>query len=523
MVCFAATFLMGAADARAQQARRPPNIILILADDMGYSDIGPYGSEIPTPNLDRLAREGTRFSRFYNAGRCVPTRAALMTGLYQHQAGMGHMVEDFGHPSYRGFLNRRSLTIAEALRPAGYQSYAVGKWHLGNRRGHWPLDRGFDRFYGLPGGGGVYFKSSLERRKLQVVLDSSVVTPPAEWYSTDAFTDHAVEFIREAQRSRAPFFLYLAHVAPHFPLQAPEADVEPERLRYRRGWDEVRRDRFQRLKEQRLIPPKSAMSPRDLQVPAWEKTFGKNEWALKMAVYAAMIKRMDHGIGRVLETLDSLGIAENTLVLFLSDNGGSAEHMDLGRPGAPPGHPDSYTTYDRPWANVSNTPFRQFKQWVHEGGIATPLIVRWPGVVPAGVVTDETGHVMDLMPTFLEMANARYPERLNGVELIPLQGRSLMPILRGGSRSGEEPIFWEHEGNRAVRWGRWKLVAENDGEWEVYDLENDPTELHNLAGEQPKRVAELTQLYAGWTRRANVLPWDEVQAIQQRNTGKERR
>lgn len=512
--CAAALFAAGCATSRAAPPDVPtsPNIVVILADDMGYSDIGSYGGEVPTPNLDRLAAEGTRFTQFYNSGRCVPTRASLLTGLYSHQVGLGHMTADFGHDSYRGALNRRGITLAEALKPAGYRSYAVGKWHLGSARGQWPLDRGFDRFYGLPEGGGVYFWPPFRERN--VVLDSTVVEPQAGWYSTDAFNDYAVRFIREAHRTGAPFFLYLAHIAPHFPMQAPAEDIARHRGRYLQGWDAVRRARYQRLLEQGVADSSWKLSPRAPGAPAWESVADKDEWDLKMAVYAAIVERMDRGIGDLLATLDSLGISDETLVIFLSDNGASAEHLDEGDPSAPPGSPRSFTTYDLPWANVSNTPFRGFKSSVHQGGIATPMIARWPGVIPRGRIDRESvGHVIDLMPTLLEVAGATYPARHLGAELAPLPGRSLLPPLLRRASTGPRLLFWEHEGNRAVRSGDWKLVASHREPWQLYDLRSDPTELRDLAAAQPARAAQMEALYLEWAESAGALPWDEVQQI----------
>ncbi|MPY88735.1 MAG: sulfatase-like hydrolase/transferase [Luteitalea sp.] len=491
---------------------RRPNIILILADDMGYSDLGSYGSEIVTPNLDRLASEGLRFRQFYNTARCSPTRASLLMGRYPHEVGVGHLTEDFGHPSYQGYLSERGSTIPEALKSFGYRSYAVGKWHVGDERGHWPLDRGFDRFYGIPAGGGVYFWPPLLDR--QLVLDASVITPPDGWYSTDAFNDQAVSFIREAHQAGQPFFLYLPHIAPHFPLQAPEHDIARYRERYREGWDVLRARRHRRLLEEGLIDDVWKLPPRDPEAPPWEevKEKEKKQWVEKMAVYAATIDRMDQGIGRVLNVLDELSIAEHTMVLFLSDNGAEAGHVDRGRPGAPPGHPDSFMSYDLPWANLSNTPFRRFKTWVHEGGIASPLIVRWPEVISAGSITHEVGHVIDLMPTFLEVAG-RSAKWHNSRQQVPLDGRSLLPVLQGGSRGAPQPLFWEHEGNRAVRDGRWKAVAARGGTWELYDLQRDPTEMVDLAAQHPERVRQLTHRYEGWAARVGVLPWEEVQRL----------
>lgn len=508
-----APLLAACTSARTVPATPPsparPNVVVILADDMGYSDLGGYGGEIATPNLDRLARDGTRFVRFYNAGRCSPSRAALLTGLYPHQAGVGHLTEDSGHPAYRGHLSGRSVTLPEALRTTGYRSYAVGKWHLGDGPGQGPRDRGFDRFYGLTGGGGVYFWPPMLDRRL--VLDGDTVKPPAGWYSTDAFSDQAARFVRESHDARRPFFLYLAYVAPHFPLQAPAEDVARYRGRYLRGWDALRRGRFARQLRSGLIDTNWRLSPRAPEVPAWNGVADPPAWDAKMAVYAAAVERMDQGVGRVLDTLAALGIERNTLVLFLSDNGGEAAHEERSRPGAVAGSDTSFISYDPPWANLSNVPFRRFKAWTHEGAIVTPLIARWPGVIPAGRTTGEVGHVIDLLPTILDAA--RVPERRPGAATLPPAGRSLWPVLRGGTRAGVDTLFWEHEGHRAVRRGPWKLVAARGGPWELYDLQRDPTELDDLAARQPARVDTLARLHAGWARRVGALSWDSVQVL----------
>ncbi len=496
-------------DRPSQPAR--PNIVVILADDMGYSDIGSYGGEIPTPNLDRMASGGLRFANFYNTARCCPTRASLLTGLYSHQAGIGHMTEDFGHPSYRGYLNDRSLTLAEALRSAGYGTYMVGKWHVGGERGQWPLDRGFDRFYGIPAGGGVYFWPGRVDR--EVVLDTTVVTPGEGWYSTDAFSDYATRFIEEGSRSGKPFFLYLAYIAPHFPLQAPEEDVKRFEGTYSNGWDELRRARFERQKEMGLLPLTAKLSERDPDSRPWADASDKKGWDRKMAVYAAMMHRMDEGIGRVLGKLDELGIDDNTLVVFLSDNGGSAETVDRSAPGALPGHPDSFVSYGLPWANLSNTPYRRYKMVVQEGGIVTPFIAYWPGTIRPGGITRQVGHVIDLMPTVLDLAGITYPDERNGETLVPLEGRSLLDAFRGEPAASRGPFFWEHEGNRAVRVGDWKLVASQGEAWELYDLASDPTEMHDLAGRRPEKVAELAAVYAGWAERVGALPWEDVRKL----------
>lgn len=490
----------------AHAAPKSPNIVIIMADDMGFSDIGCYGSEIATPNLDRLAANGLRFTQFYNTARCCPTRASLLTGLYSHQAGVGHMVGNLGTPAYQGYLNDRCVTIAEALKPGGYRTLMVGKWHVGENRPHWPTDRGFDRYFGLISGGTNYFRLDPGR---QMALDDKPFTPEGNnFYITDAFTDYAVLYIQEHGRQPQPFFLYVAYTAPHWPLHALPDDIAKYRGKYRDGWDALRQKRHQRMKELGIVDAQWAMTPRDASAPAWEDVKDKDARDLKMAVYAAQIDRMDQGIGKILNALKEVGAEENTLVMFLADNGGCAEEINRGTPDAPAGTRDSFLSYGLPWANASNTPFRLYKHWVHEGGIATPLIVRYPPVIKQkGAITQQPGHVIDLMATCLDVAGVKYPTTYNGRDIVPLEGKSLLPIFEGKPRKGHDAIFWEHEGNRAVRQGKWKLVSRHRGEWELYDLDADRTELNNLANRYPEKVKELSDLYAKWAERCGVQPW----------------
>ena len=497
-------------------ATRRPNIVLIMVDDMGFSDIGCYGGEISTPNLDRLAAGGLRFTQFYNTARCCPTRASLLTGLYPHQAGVGHMVDNKGHPSYQGYLNDRCVTIAEALKLAGYRTLMSGKWHVGENRPHWPVDRGFDRYYGLVSGGANYFDISKDKApgvKRTMAIDGESYVPPKEnFYITDAFTDNAVKFIDQYGRGKEPFFLYLAYTAPHWPLHALPEDIARYKGKYLKGWDELRQQRYERMIKMGLISKSWKMSPRDPQTWAWEEEKNKELMDLKMAVYAAQVDRMDQGVGRVLEAIRRIGAEENTLILFLSDNGGCAEGGPIGfddrKNGLPPGGVDSFMSYGLSWANASNTPLRRYKHWVHEGGIATPLIAYWPAVIKnGGSITNQVGHIIDIMATCLDVAAVKYPETYQGRELVPLQGKSLLPILEGKKRQGHESICWEHEGNRAIRQGKWKLVAAHGQAWELYDLEADRTELNNLANKYPERVDQLKAMYQSWAQRCGVLPW----------------
>ena len=369
-----ATLLPYSAGFCSDSATRP-NIALIMADDMGWSDLGCYGGEIETPHLDALARDGVRFTQFYNTARCCPTRAALLTGLYQHQAGIGHMVRDDGIESYQGYLNDRCVTLAEALRPAGYTTLAVGKWHVGSAPGRWPLDRGFERFWGTPSGGGVYFKDALQIRKEVFFVDGAErIEPPDDLYVTDTFTDRALEFVEEAvTQKRRPFFLYVAHIVPHWPLQAKEQDIEKYRGRYDIGWDTVRERRFARQKEMGLLPDGTVLSPRHPQAKAWAEMphEAREDLAHRMAVYAAQIDCVDQNVGRLVAKLKELDQFENTLILFLSDNGCSAEGgpggFSRGKPGAPIGTGLSYASVGLEWANAADTPFRKFKMDTQEG------------------------------------------------------------------------------------------------------------------------------------------------------------
>lgn len=563
----AAGSLSVAAPARAVRPQRRPNVVLIMADDMGYSDTGAYGGEIRTPNIDGLAREGLRFSQFYNCARCVPTRGALMTGVYPHQAGVGDMMGPAVARGYLGQLADECVTIAEALRGAGYRTAMSGKWHLSHlhiqgkeqlnfrsdrpfwdTKATWPVARGFEEFYGTIAGVENYYDP------FSLVHGEAVVRPNGPgFYYTDAIADHAARTIAERARAAAaggaPFFHYVAFTAPHWPLHALPEDVarydRPDGP-YAAGWDAVREARYRRMRELGLIR-EWALSPRDPEVPAWADAPNKEWQARRMAVYAAMVDRMDRGIGRILAALRDSGAEEDTLVLFLSDNGASQEPVkpewyDIpsrtrdGRPirvgdvpSVTPGAEDTWLSYETPWANASNTPWRLYKHFVHEGGISTPLIARWPRVVKQrGAVSHEVGHVIDVMATVLDAAGARYPRSYRGRRILPLEGQSLLPVLRGGARPGHDALYWEHEGHSAVRAGRWKLVSRDAGpdgapRWELYDLEADRTELHDRAGEQPARVAELRARYDAWARRANVLPRAEyermLRAVEARDHG----
>ncbi|MHA6247386.1 arylsulfatase [Pontibacter sp. CAU 1760] len=502
-----------------------PNIIVILADDMGYSDIGSFGSEIETPHLDALADGGLKMTQFYNASRCCPTRASLLTGLYPHQAGVGHMVNEREQPGYRGMLNEECVTIAEALKEGGYSTYMAGKWHLNDRPEHWPVRQGFDRYFGLLDGANSYFGNRPYRpnQKLTYALDDKEYTPGKDFYATDAYTDYALKFMEEGRGKGKPFFLYLAYTAPHWPLHALPEDIAKYNNHYMKGWDKLREERFRRMQKMGIISRDTQLSPRDEDVPAWASVTAqdKKRWAGKMAVYAAMVDRMDQNIGKIRQKLKELGQDKNTVIMFLSDNGGSYEAIEgpgftpeiLAASKKPAADPTSFTAYQHEGANLSNTPFRKFKRWEHEGGISTPFIAHYPGVIPAGQVNHQPAHLIDLMATSLDLAGVRYPEAYRGKAIKPLEGISLVPLLKGQPWQGHEAIFFEHEGNRAVRQGDWKLVSVYpEDDWALYNMQSDRSELNDLSHKFPEKVKAMEKLYTAWANRSEVLPFAELEA-----------
>ncbi len=495
-----------------------PNLIVILVDDMGWSDLGCYGSEIPTPNLDALAKNGLRFTQFYNTARCCPTRASLLTGLYPHQAGVGHMVAPHKGADgqvlegYAGRLNDRCVTMAEVLRPAGYFTAMTGKWHVGQNQGVVPWERGFERSLNAPAGGFYY----PEAQKAKLFLNGAEIANddprlPKNWYSTDLWTEFGIRFIDEALAAKKPFFLYLAHNAPHFPLQAPAADITKFRHSiYTNGWDKLREARYARQKQMGLIDPAWPMSPRPPEVAAWAEVSAEERERFDqiMAIYAACVWHMDKSIGDLTAALKTRGVLENTLILFLSDNGGNAESGVRGRlEGANPGTVGSTVFCGQSWATLENTPFRRYKHFNHEGGIATPLIAHWPaGIQAKGELRSQPGHLVDIMATVADVGSAKYPAEFKGKSIPPMEGRSLAPAF-AGKPIERDGLFWEHEGNAAVRAGDWKLVRKGgQGTWELYDLKADRTELHDLASAQPAKVKELAAQWEAWAKRAHVLP-----------------
>lgn len=496
----------------AKDSAKRPNIVVILADDMGYSDLGCYGSEISTPHIDSMATRGIRFTHFYNTSRCCPTRAALLTGLYQHQAGVGHMIQDSGFPGYEGRLNDKCVTIAEALEPAGYYRVMSGKWHVGEHRPHWPLDRGFEKYFGLISGANSYWKLNNGR---QMADGNERYIPGEGFYMTDAIGDHARQYLRERPDGR-PFFLYAAFTAPHWPLHAPKPVIDKYRERYKAGWDVLREERYASMEKLGILRPEWKLSPRDPEVPTWNSLSKaeQEERALRMAIYAAMVEELDRNVGKILAQVKAMGEEENTVVMFLADNGGCHEDWKTRAeddPTKPSDDPDAFRAYGRGWANASNVPFRLHKHWVHEGGISAPLVVQWPAVIKEARLSGEVSHVMDILPTCVDLAEGTYPKDYEGRAITPVEGISLRATFEGRARKGHSKLFWEHTGNRAVRKGEWKLVSVEGGEWELYRIETDRTELHNLRNTEPAKFAELKADYDAWAARVGVKPWAEVQ------------
>jgi arylsulfatase len=520
-------------------AASPPNVVVILVDDMGFSDIGCYGGEITTPNLDKLAQAGVRFTQFHNTARCCPTRAALLTGLYPHQAGVGHMTEQRTGgdgqplPGYSGRLNDRCVTIAEALKPAGYFTAMTGKWHVGQNQGVTPWGRGFDRSL-TAAAGGFYFPDS---PRTEIFLNGKSLGRngdplPSQWYSTDLWTEYGLKFIDEAQGSKKPFFLYVAHNAPHFPLQAPAQDIARWRGKFKAGWDKLRATRYQRQLEMGLLDKSWPLSPRLPEVPAWDSLNADEQDRFDhiMAIYAAVVERMDKAVGTLVEGLKQRGVLENTLILFMSDNGGNSEAGVRGRlTGQHPGDAQSDVFVGQCWATLNNTPFVRYKHYTDEGGIATPLIAHWPeGISPGrrGKFEHQPGHVIDIMATCLDVAGTRYPREFNGKAITPAEGVSLRPAFEGRPLNRPRPIFWEHEGNRAILDTPWKLVALADRPWRLFNVGEDRTEQRDLADAQPERVKTLAAKWDEYASRANVLPlggWKAAAATAQKKKGRANR
>jgi arylsulfatase A-like enzyme len=511
-------------------ASKQPNIILILADDLGYSDLGCYGGEISTPNLDRLAANGLRMTQLYNTARCCSTRASLLTGLYAHQAGVGAMMADNGLPGYRGFLTDRCVTVPTVLRGAGYQTFLSGKWHLQGKGNPdcIPTNHGFDEFYGC-------FKAyaSFYRPDIYVRLPEDRPRPDFgdDFYATDAITEYALKFMDQAREKSDPYFLYLAYNAPHFPLHAPKPVIDKYVSVYEKGWDAIRAERHARMTRMGIIKPGFGLSPRghvakvpernrdsayyDKQIPAWTSISADRRADLtrRMATYAAMVEIMDKNIGRVVADLKRHDELEDTLLVFLSDNGACAEWDPLGFDDNPypknklhqgdqlagMGQKGTFHSYGTGWANACNTPFRLYKHYSHEGGISSPFILHWPTRLKrSGEIDRQPAHLIDLSAMLIELGQGTYPQKRNGRPILPLPGISLAPVM-AGKRLPDRPLFFEHEGNRAVRLGKWKIVWTNYlKKWELYDIDADRSELNDLADSYPKRVKRLDALWHKW-------------------------
>lgn len=485
------------------QDEQPPNIIIILADDMGYSDLGCMGSEIATPNLDKLAGDGMLFTNFYNTSRCCPSRASLLTGLYQHNAGIGGMSEDLGTPSYQGYLNNRCVTIAEVLKGGGYHTIMSGKWHVGDKREHWPDKRGFDDFYGIPAGGGLYFYPSKFINRPIYRNGEEVKPDSAKFYSTDAFTDEAIRFIN-SRSDKEPFFLYLAYIAPHFPLQALPEDIAKYEGKYSVGYEVIRQQRFKKQKALGILPENILLTNPDYK--SWDTIQDKSYEARKMEVYAAQVDRLDQNVGNLIQYLEETGELDNTLIMFLSDNGATSEEQNRS-PDAKLGTAASFASYGQSWANVSNTPYRLYKKYVHEGGIRTPLIVHWPkGIRQKNKLISTVAHINDIMPTCLEVAGVPYPDTYQQREVLPLDGSSFAHVLiQEDTQKNNEKLFWEHFGNKAVRDKDWKLVRSGNEPWELYNLAQDPGEMNNQSLAYPEKVSTLEAQWNEWADSVDVM------------------
>ncbi len=538
LACLAA-LVAGAAPAR------PPNILVILADDLGYSDLGCYGGEIPTPNLDKLARSGVRFEKCYNSARCCPTRASLLTGLHPHEAGVGDFVSakpsPTRGPAYTGHLLDDNVTLAELLKGAGYSTWMVGKWHLGSPG---PIQRGFGAYYGfrnLQAHSNDQWNQA-DYVRLPAGTPAELAYGAGKFYVTDAFTDYALEFLRQARASKdQPWFLYLAHSSPHFPVQAPKASIDRHLATYRRGWDVLRAERFARMKALGLVGADAVLPPRapvpveaeaaiangyaGQPNPAWDSLPAdrREDLARRMATFAAMVEHVDRGVGRILADLERTGELANTLVVFTSDNGACYEWGPFGFDGrsragrtdlhvgealAGMGQAGTHSSYGSAWANLGNTPLAMYKHFCHEGGISSPLIVAWPaGLRPAEAWVRAPAHVMDLLPTLAEAAGAVRPAEVAGVKLKPLSGVSLLPALRGAAMP-ERGIPTAHEGARGYRLGDWKIVwgkrQTGPVAWQLFDLSKDPSEQHDLAAEQPAKLKELADAWMGWAKQVGV-------------------
>ena len=517
------------------------NVIIFLADDLGFSDIGGYGGEIRTPNLDRLAGSGVKLSNFHNTPRCSPSRASLLTGIHPHQTGIGILTgSNAAEGGYAGNLNTRCATIAEVLKSNGYITAITGKWHLTNSpnvpNGAWPTDRGFDNFFGTLDGCATYFRPGTLTRGLENVESEADKNP--DFFYTDAIATEAAKFIKE-RPSDKPYFLYVPFTAPHWPLHAREETIKSYAGTYDAGWDAIRAKRLERQKSLGIIPKETELSPRDARVLAWEEEPEKKWQARRMEVYAAMVTEMDTAIGKILDQVEKNNEWDNTIIIFLSDNGACAEALPLddisefrraknlistrtrdGRkvvlgndPDVMPGGEDTYASYGVGWANVSNTPFRLYKRYTHEGGVMSPFIIHWPeGKLKSGTVNTSTFQLVNVAPTLYDALGVTYPASLNGNTLEPLVGGSMLPAIQSSDTQSSQ-LWWEHIGNGAIIKGKWKLVRQYDWEWELYDLTTDRNELKDLSGSNPQIVAELSVEWQKLADQYGVIPFRKTLEI----------
>jgi len=500
MVCIVAG-LMGMIAWSAEEPKRP-NVIVIMVDDMGYSDIGCYGGEVKTPNLDSLAAGGLRFTQFYNCAKCASTRAALLTGNYEHAVDTSTM--------------RYGATFGEVLRTAHYRTLLSGKWH----QKPLPTSRGFDRYYGLADGCSNFFNPGIEARdgegkpgrkitrpRRWAIEDKVIMgytNPDPNFYTTDAFTDYAIDCLEAYKKEDKPYVLYLAYTAPHYPLHAWPRDIAKYRGKYKVGWDKIREQRFARMKEMGIIDDRHVLSKRESK--AWDSLSEKQRDAedLKMAVYAAMIDSVDQNLGRLFAKVKELGEWNNTMIMFFTDNGAASEQPNT-TPNVTPGPVESYRTVSVGWANASNTPYRKFKSTNYEGGARTPFIISWPSVIKPGM-TDQVGHVMDITPTLMDVSGASYPSAINGNKMKPIVGKSLLPILKGKQRETHKTLCWQFGSGKAIRQGDMKLVRLGKKPWELYDLSKDPSEMNNLALKMPEKAAVMAKDWEQWLADCKKMP-----------------
>ena len=510
-----------------------PNIILILADDLGYADIGCYGGIIETPNLDRLASEGVMFTQFYNTARCCPSRASLLTGLYPHQTGLGAMVGNgTNEPGYKGEINYKCATLAEVLHSTGYSTYMAGKWHVassrdGSDKHNWPIQRGFDHYFGIIDGASSYFEPHLLVHDNDTLLSS-----PSGFYLTDAISDSTVTFIDHHLNNSngKPFFMYVAYTAPHWPLHAPPEDIAKYKGRFDSGWDKLREEKLKRMENIGLIKPEWSLTGKDPDVLPWDDVENKKWELARMEVYAAMVDCVDRGIGRIVRELEIKGQMDNTLIIFLSDNGACDETwsikdtwvnrygpkvtregliVDYSNNGSKnPGPADTYYSYGKGWAHYSNTPFKNYKSSTYEGGISTPFIVHWPGKTKNNkILRKQLAGIIDIMPTLVEVSGAEYPELLNGNAILPMEGKSLVKAICTNEELPRDAYYFEHIGRRGmIEENRWKIVKYGPQPWQLYDLENDRTETDDLSAKKSEMTKQLIEKWERWAWRTNVLP-----------------